>query len=86
MRFTARRHLLAVTVAALGASPLAHAQSESVRMVVGYAAGGPVDQTARILAPLLAKELNATVVVDNKGGVDGTLAAWVTVTQGIEVD
>ena len=55
-------------------------------MVVGYAAGGPVDQTARILAPLLAKELNATVVVDNKGGVDGTLAAWVTVTQGIEVD
>ncbi|MGH6627199.1 MAG: Bug family tripartite tricarboxylate transporter substrate binding protein [Burkholderiaceae bacterium] len=77
MSFTTRRHLLAAAAAiALGASPGVHARGEStpIRLVVGYAAGGPVDQTARLLAPLLAKKLGTPVVVDNKGGAGGTLA------------
>ncbi|MFT3721889.1 Bug family tripartite tricarboxylate transporter substrate binding protein [Pseudorhodoferax sp.] len=75
MHSAIRRNLLAATaLAALGVGTGAQAQNETIRLVVGYAAGGPVDQTARILSPLLAKELGATVVVDNKGGAGGTLA------------
>lgn len=86
MQTLSRRDLLAMTTAAciLGACKLAAAQSDAtpIRMVVGYAAGGPVDQTARILAPLLAKELGTSVVVDNRGGAGGTLwlAASPTIT------
>ncbi len=73
---TRRRLLVAAAAIALGAISSAHAQTEStpIRLVVGYAAGGPVDQTARILAPLLAKELATSVVVENRGGAGGTLA------------
>jgi len=72
-------HLLAATAfLAIGVPGLAHAQASidatPIRLVVGYAAGGPVDQTARLLAPHLAKELGTSVVVDNKGGAGGTLA------------
>lgn len=72
-----RRYGLAaacLVLLALGVQNPAQAQGESIRLVVGYAAGGPVDQTARILAPLLSKELGVAVVVDNKGGAGGTLA------------
>lgn len=74
--FTRRRLLAAAMLAALSIQTPARAQGDGgpVRLVVGYAAGGPVDQTARILAPLLAKELGTSVVVDNKGGAGGTLA------------
>lgn len=46
----------------------------TVRLLVGYAAGGPVDSMARIFAPALAKELGANVIVDNKPGASGALA------------
>lgn len=77
MPHATRRCLLAAALlAALGAPGLAQAQGDAtpIRLVVGYAAGGPVDQTARLLAPHLAKELGTAVVVDNKGGAGGTLA------------
>jgi len=43
-----------------------------IRLVVPYAAGGGTDAMARAIAPELAKNLNATVVVENKPGA-GTL-------------
>ncbi len=45
-----------------------------VRLIVGYAAGGPVDAGARLIAPALAKELGQPVVVENKPGANATLA------------
>jgi len=53
------------------------AQAQSalpVRLLVGYAAGGPVDAAARLIAPALAKELGSVVVVENKPGANAVLA------------
>jgi len=46
-----------------------------IRLLVGYSPGGPVDQTGRLLASGLAEVLNTTVVVENKPGAGGLLAA-----------
>ena len=45
-----------------------------VRLLVGYPAGGPVDQGARMVAPYLSKELGTTVVVENRPGANGGIA------------
>ncbi len=63
---------LACTAGALGAQPVQVPQT--VRLVVGYAAGGPVDQGARMIAPYLARELGTTVLVENKPGANATTA------------
>ena len=51
------------------------ADSGPVRLLVGYAAGGPVDGAARTFAPLLARELARPVLVENRPGAAGVLAA-----------
>ena len=51
----------------------------SVRLLVGYAPGGPVDAMARIFAPALAQALGANVIVENKPGASGALAGEMTV-------
>ena len=43
-----------------------------VKVVVPFGAGGPPDLVARVLADPLAKELNGTVVVENRPGAGGT--------------
>lgn len=44
-----------------------------VKLVVPFGAGGPPDLVARVLAEPLAKELNGTVVVENRAGAGGTI-------------
>lgn len=70
-----RRHLpaLALALAAAG-SAMAQTPPATVKLIVGYAAGGPVDAGARLLAPYFAKELGSHVVVENKPGANATLA------------
>lgn len=48
---------------------------ETIRFVVGYGAGGGYDTYARFLAPKLAAATGATVVVENRPGGGGTVAA-----------
>lgn len=74
---SAKPRSLAVVLLALAAQA-ALAQpypSKPVTIVVPAAAGGPSDTVARVLAPALAKELKATVVVENQGGAGGTIGA-----------
>jgi tripartite-type tricarboxylate transporter receptor subunit TctC len=66
--------MLAV-VALLGAT---HALSQTypskpIRMVVPFAAGGPADATARVLAPRLTESLGQQIIIDNRGGAGGVI-------------
>lgn len=75
-----------ISVAALCAQlPCAHAQTPStgsqqaypakpVKFMVGFAAGGAADVTARMLAPKLSELLGQQVVIENRGGSGGLLA------------
>jgi tripartite-type tricarboxylate transporter receptor subunit TctC len=47
--------------------------TQVIKLIVGYAAGGPVDTTARLFAPHFARELGQTVVVENRPGAAGAL-------------
>jgi tripartite-type tricarboxylate transporter receptor subunit TctC len=63
---------------ALGAgSALAQSQwpARPVRLIVPILAGGPLDTIARIVARALGDSLGQTVVVDNRPGADGAIAA-----------
>jgi tripartite-type tricarboxylate transporter receptor subunit TctC len=48
---------------------------ETIRIVVPFAAGGATDVTARIIGQKLADEWKATVVVENRPGATGSIAA-----------
>ncbi len=46
-----------------------------ITLIVPYAAGGGLDFVARLIADDLTKRLNWTVVVENRGGANGTIGA-----------
>ena len=51
------------------------AQEKIPRLVVAFPPGGPVDLVARTIADQLGKELNQRVIVENKPGANGAIAA-----------
>ncbi len=69
-----RSALLALCVAALSLAA-SQASAEPVKIVVPFAAGGPVDQLARILASELGPKLGADVIVDDRAGAGGAIGA-----------
>jgi tripartite-type tricarboxylate transporter receptor subunit TctC len=46
-----------------------------VRLIVPYAAGGPMDTVVRIVIPRLADRLGQPFIIDNRGGAGGTIGA-----------
>jgi tripartite-type tricarboxylate transporter receptor subunit TctC len=49
--------------------------TRSIRLIVAFAPGGSLDRTARIIAPKLSDALGQQVVIDNRVGAGGNLAA-----------
>lgn len=75
LRSPVPRLIKCIAAATLGIAAVgAHAQ-DSTSLVVAFPAGGPADSLARIVAAQLEKELKHPVVVENKPGGNGAIAA-----------
>jgi tripartite-type tricarboxylate transporter receptor subunit TctC len=79
VKFQVRQFIQQITkslaVGTLLAAGLAQAQSGPVKLMVGFPAGGGTDAIARILADKLKDQIGVSVVVDNKAGAGGQIAA-----------
>ena len=71
--FGALRHTLALGIFLLGG--LAQAQTGTVKLLVGFPPGGGTDVIARTLADKLKDQLGTTVIVENRAGAGGQIAA-----------
>ncbi len=67
------RHTLAL--GALLLAGIAQAQTGTIRLLVGFPAGGGTDVIARTLAEKLKDSLGANVIVENRAGAGGQIAA-----------
>ena len=72
-----RLALQTIAVSAITAFVPAMAQTSAkpITMLVPFAAGGNIDIVARIIAPALSKQLGQTIVVQNRPGGGGSVAA-----------
>jgi tripartite-type tricarboxylate transporter receptor subunit TctC len=66
----------------LSAGSHVHAQSgafptKPIRILIGSAPGGGLDQTARVISDRLSAALGQPIVIDNRPGAAGTLAAQI---------
>jgi tripartite-type tricarboxylate transporter receptor subunit TctC len=71
-----RRQLLLSSLASAAtlAAPAAWSQARPLRIIVPYAAGGPIDVTARLLAERVKDSLG-TVIIENRPGGGGNIGA-----------
>ncbi len=74
-----RRRLIALAAslsAAAGLPAIAQAQGDrTIRILVGFPPGGSIDIVARLLAEKMKGELKANVIVENRAGAGGRIAA-----------
>jgi tripartite-type tricarboxylate transporter receptor subunit TctC len=72
------KKLFALCASALSLLAASHASAQTypdrpITLVVAYAAGGPVDSTARLVAKGLSNQLGKPVIVENKAGAGGAI-------------
>ncbi|CAN5401971.1 tripartite tricarboxylate transporter substrate binding protein [soil metagenome] len=77
-----RRHLVAAMAAAPAAFALAPCRAQGnaypnrpIRMMLGFAPGGPTDNVARILGQRMSEQFGQPVIIDNRPGAGGNIAA-----------
>ena len=70
---------LALTLAMALSAAAAHAQTawptKPIRILVGFAAGGSTDVSARIIGQALSERLGQPVIIENRPGAGGNIAA-----------
>jgi tripartite-type tricarboxylate transporter receptor subunit TctC len=82
-QFISRGCIALLSSLAIGATTVSFAQTpqsstaaqKPARIIVAFAAGGPVDFVARTIADPLAKELGRAVLVENRPGASGAIGA-----------
>lgn len=85
VKFT-RRHwssIVAASVLAFGTAPFAQAAAypdKPIKMIVGFAAGGPTDVIARVIAQELSVSMGQPVTVDNRPGGTAAIATGAVAT------
>src|SRR5260221_9706166 len=63
----------AATLAGVTNASAQNYPSRPITMVVGFAAGGPTDTTARIIAERMRPSLGQNVIIENVTGANGTI-------------
>src|SRR5262245_39197060 len=66
--------LAGMALVAAGGASAQQFPTKSLTMLVPYAAGGPTDTVARVVAQSMTKSLGQTVIVENKPSAGGILA------------
>ena len=66
---------LALAFASVLLATLAQAQTGTIKLMVGFPPGGGTDAIARVLADKLKDQLGTNVIVENKAGAGGQIAA-----------
>jgi tripartite-type tricarboxylate transporter receptor subunit TctC len=79
-QFQIRRTLSVAAISILGVVACASSFAQSwpskpIRIVIGFAPGGTTDVMARLVAQGLTESLGQSVVIDNKPGASGNIAA-----------
>jgi tripartite-type tricarboxylate transporter receptor subunit TctC len=74
---TRRAALLAAAAAALPAPAFAQAAwpSRPIRVIVSFPPGGAIDTVTRLIAPSMSEQLGQPLVIENRPGATGTIAA-----------
>ncbi len=69
------KRIAAALTLLLAGSAFAAFPDKPIRIVIGFPAGGPLDQHARLLADRLGTVLGQTIIIDYKAGAGGTVGA-----------
>jgi tripartite-type tricarboxylate transporter receptor subunit TctC len=71
-----KRRQFTALAAAAGLMPLAHAQADkTLKVLVGFPPGGSLDIVSRVLAEKMKDDLKVNIVIENRAGAGGRVAA-----------
>ena len=77
MKKSISKLLLAALLCSTGLAPALaadHYPTKPIRLLVGFAAGGPTDVIARVLAKDMTATLGQSIIVENKAGASSMIA------------
>jgi tripartite-type tricarboxylate transporter receptor subunit TctC len=75
MKIKVGKNLILLALAASSATYAADYPDKTITLIVPFAAGGPTDTIARLLAQAMGTNLKQQIIVENVGGAGGTVAA-----------